>query len=107
MLSRDLWNTILQQTAADMIKMMNPKTVVRFLHELGYRGRAARLRSHFFALSTLSVESNGGSEMISKPLEFWYTVIFVSPGLHSFLTAVESGSGSFHPKSFLCGICSQ
>ena len=31
----------------------------------------------------------------------------MSPGLHSFLTAVESGSDGFHPKSLLCGICSQ
>ena len=31
----------------------------------------------------------------------------MSSDLHSFLTAVESGCGGFHPKSFLCGTCSQ
>ena len=31
----------------------------------------------------------------------------MSPGLHSFLTAVESGCDGFHPKNFLCGICIQ
>ena len=32
--------------------------------------------SHFFVLSTLSAESNRGSEIISKLLEFWDTVVF-------------------------------
>ena len=31
----------------------------------------------------------------------------MSPSLHSFLTAVKSGSGGFHPKSFLCGSYNQ
>ena len=31
----------------------------------------------------------------------------ISSSFHSFLTAVESRSDSFHPKSFLCSICSQ
>ena len=65
-----------QTTAADVAKMIekNPRTVVRYPHALGYRGRAAR-KSRLRPFN-LERRKYWGSEMISKPLEFWDTVVF-------------------------------
>ena len=91
-------------TAADVAKMVekNPRTVVHYLHALGYRDRAARkkLLLHPFNIERRKQgvrDDKQASEVLSS---------LMSPGLHSFLTVVESGSGGFHPKYFLCGICS-
>ena len=65
MLSRDLWNRILKQLQLLSAISMPLGIMIELLEE-----------SHFFALSTLSAESNGGSEMISKPLESRDTVVF-------------------------------
>ena len=60
-----------------MAKMVekNPRTVVRYLHALGYRGRAAR-RKPLLRPFNIERRKQWGSEMISKPLEFWDTVVF-------------------------------
>ena len=64
-------------TAADVAKMVekNPKTVVSFLHDLGYHGRAAR-RNPLLRPFNIERRKQWGSETISKTLEFWDTVIF-------------------------------
>ena len=92
-------------TAADVAKMVeNPRTLVCSLHALGYRGRAAR-RKPLLRPFNIDHRKLWGSEMISKPLEFWDTVVFSDESRFAqFLTADESGSGSFHPNSFLYDI---
>ena len=53
----------------------SPRTVVRYLHGLGYHGRAAR-RKPLLRPFNIECRKQWGSEMISKPLEFWDTVVF-------------------------------
>ena len=66
-----------QTTAADVPKMVdkNSRAVVRYLHALWYRGRAAR-RKPLLRPFNIEHRKQWGSEMISKPVEFWDTVVF-------------------------------
>ena len=64
-------------TAADVAKMVekNPRTIAQYLHALGYCGRAAR-RKPLLHPFNIERRKQWESEMISKPLEFWDTVVF-------------------------------
>ena len=97
-------------TAADVAKRVekNSRTVVRYLHALGYHGRAARRKPLLRPFNIEHRISNGDQRWQASLWSFGIpSSSLMSPALHSFLTVVESGSGGFHPKSFLCGICSQ
>ena len=90
-LSRDLWNRILQQ-----LQLMWPKWLRRTQELLSAismpLGIVVELleRSHFFALSTLSAESNGVRDDKQALWSFGIPLSsLISPGLHSFLTAVQ------------------
>ena len=75
-------------------------------HTFGYRGRAVR-RKPLLRPFKIERRKQWGVRDDKQALEFWDTIVLSDESDLQFLTAVESGSGGFHPKSSLWGICSQ
>ena len=68
-------------TTADVAKIVeNPRTIVYYLHALGYCSRVAR-RKPLLCPFNIEYREQWKSGMISKPLEFWDTIVFSDESL--------------------------
>lgn len=54
---------------------VSPRTAVRYLHKLGYYGRAAR-RKHLLRPTNIKRRKDWAHEMVERPVTIWTTVIF-------------------------------
>ena len=63
--------------ASDIAKNVDvsPRTAVRYLHKLGYNGRAARKKLLLHPIN-IKWKNDWAHEMVGRTMTFWHTVIF-------------------------------